>query len=153
MGLKLTKIRKWLQNLSPVREGNAAAIFIYVNNHKPLSCSGKPSSWHISALSNNELFTVWSDIHSGAHCSVWESDVAKCFPARPQAQLQLWVPISSTCQQVRDVEVQGCSSPHPTHCIKHSHPLLAAIHSGAHTQPEGCRWNKWLTDTVYFWKL
>lgn len=34
---------------------------------------------------------------------------------------------------MRDVEVQGYSSPHPTHCIKHSHPLLAAIHSGAHT--------------------
>lgn len=37
--------------------------------------------------------------------------------------------IISSCRQVRDAEVQGCSSPHPTHCIKRSHlPPAARCH-------------------------
>lgn len=41
------------------------------------------------------------------------------------------------------------SSPRPTHCIKHSHGFFSSLlYTRTPTNSE--RWNKWLTDTVYF---
>lgn len=60
------------------------------------------------------------------------------------------LPLASRWEMLR-CRVVHLNIPH-TALNTHS-PPLAAIHSGAHTQREGCRWNKWLTDTIYFWRL
>lgn len=73
---------------------------------------------------------VWSDNHIKPHSlfSLNQKMTFMCFPALPRAFCRNRVsysfefPSFATRQQVRDVEVQGCSSQHPTHCIKHSQP-------------------------------